>query len=135
MQKADLLVSTSTIEVSSNFINYLQFWLSFPSLKGLFWKAPELLRSPHLFGSQKGDVYAFSIILYEVCGRKGPFGNNEYEPKEIIDLVRDPKNGVPFRPDVESILEMENVSDYVISCIQDCWTEIPLERPDFPSIR
>lgn len=70
-----------------------------------------------IYGSQKGDVYAFAIILYEICGRKGPFGNTDYEPKEIIELVRgnpcDDK--LPFRPDIECLLENENVSDYVVS--------------------
>lgn len=107
------------------------------SLPGLFWKSPELLRDPNLYGSQKGDVYAFAIILYEICGRKGPFGITEHEPKQIIDFVREiPTEDKPaFRPDLECLLDLENVADYVISCIQDCWHENPESRPDFPTIR
>ena len=43
---------------------------------GLMWRAPELLRQgrPVPEGSQKGDVYSFAIILYELYGRKGPWG-------------------------------------------------------------
>lgn len=50
---------------------------------GLLWKAPELLRNPtaNIRGTQKGDVYAFAIILYEIIGRRGPFGSTGYEPK------------------------------------------------------
>lgn len=40
------------------------------------WRAPELIRhpSPPARGSQKGDVYSFGIVLYEIIGRAGPWG-------------------------------------------------------------
>lgn len=52
---------------------------------GLLWKAPEILRNPcaHRQGTQKADVYSFAIILYEILGRRGPFGVTKYEPKGI----------------------------------------------------
>uniref|UniRef100_A0A182PGB7 Guanylate cyclase n=1 Tax=Anopheles epiroticus TaxID=199890 RepID=A0A182PGB7_9DIPT len=105
--------------------------------RNLFWKSPELLRQPNVYGSQKGDVYAFAIILFEIIGRRGPFGYTELEPKEIIDRVKAlPEPGKePFRPDIESVIENENVSDYVINCIRDCWDENADLRPDFPNIR
>lgn len=45
--------------------------------KQLLWKAPELLRNTNSSprGTQKGDVYSFGIILYEIFGRKGPWGD------------------------------------------------------------
>ena len=51
--------------------------LKSPCAKRLLWRAPELLRSPNPppRGSQKGDVFSFGIILYEIVGRKGPWGN------------------------------------------------------------
>lgn len=106
-------------------------------LSGLFWKSPELLRNPNIYGSQKGDVYAFAIILYEICGRKGPFGSTDYEPKQIIDLVKEipTDERQPFRPDIDCLLDSDNCPDYVISCIQDCWNENPECRDDFPTIR
>ncbi|KAL7044491.1 hypothetical protein ACKWTF_001922 [Chironomus riparius] len=105
--------------------------------RSLFWKSPELLRNPNIYGSQKGDVYAFAIILYEICGRKGPFGSTDYEPKQIIDLVKDipTDERQPFRPDMDCLLDSDNCPDYVISCIQDCWNENPECRDDFPTIR
>lgn len=43
----------------------------------MLWRAPELLREPNPppRGSQKGDVYSFGIILYEILGRNGPWGD------------------------------------------------------------
>lgn len=43
--------------------------------KELLWTAPELLKTwPRcLKGSQKGDVYAFAIIVHEILTREGPF--------------------------------------------------------------
>lgn len=104
---------------------------------GQFWKAPELLRHPTTFGSQAADVYAFAIILYEVIGRKGPYGQMGYEPKEIVELVRQvPKNDEePFRPDIECIMDSGNCADYIVNCIKECWDENPEVRPNFPIIR
>ena len=47
------------------------------------WTAPELLRdlAAPPCGSQKGDVYSFAIVLYEIHGRKGPYGDIGLSPK------------------------------------------------------
>lgn len=47
----------------------------------LFWTAPEILRNPKTLGSQKGDVYSFGIILYEIFSRMGVFCYCNMEPK------------------------------------------------------
>lgn len=67
------------IQSSKRFDNAFRF-------PGLLWKSPELLREledPNgtVGGTQKGDVYAFGIILYEIISRKGPFGLTALEPK------------------------------------------------------
>jgi len=58
---------------------------------GLLYRAPELLRitdsDEEEIGSQKGDIYSFSIILYELHGRQGPFGETNLSFKEILDKV------------------------------------------------
>ena len=38
-------------------------------------------------GTQKGDVYAFGILLYEIFGRNGPYGETVYSPSEIVRFV------------------------------------------------
>jgi guanylate cyclase len=108
--------------------------------RSLFWKAPEILRNSSAYsrGTQKGDVYAFAIILYEILGRRGPFGTTGYEPRDIIELVkRVPAEGEEcFRPDVDLLLDCEiGCDDYVIHCMKDCWAESPESRPDFAAIR
>jgi guanylate cyclase len=55
-------------------------------LADLLWKAPELLRgvNPTVKATQKGDMYSFAIILYEIIGRKGPYGPGHEDPKGIM---------------------------------------------------
>ncbi|XP_015598426.1 receptor-type guanylate cyclase Gyc76C isoform X2 [Cephus cinctus] len=106
----------------------------------LFWKAPELLRNPNapIRGTQEGDIYSFAIILFEMIGRKGPYGGVNLEPKEIIDRVkRFPEDGEPpFRPNVDILSESEaDCAEYIVSTITDCWAECPELRPDFKMIR
>lgn len=45
-------------------------------LRRSLWRAPEHLRdtNPPARGTQKGDVYSFGIVLYEIVGRNGPWG-------------------------------------------------------------
>ncbi|XP_076387211.1 receptor-type guanylate cyclase Gyc76C isoform X2 [Megachile rotundata] len=108
--------------------------------RNLFWKAPELLRNPNapIRGTQEGDIYSFAIILFEIIGRKGPYGGVNLEPKEIIDRVkRFPEDGEPpFRPNIEILSEsVADCAEYIVSTITDCWAESPELRPDFKMIR
>ncbi|XP_076309146.1 guanylate cyclase 32E-like isoform X2 [Tachypleus tridentatus] len=99
--------------------------------KGLLWRAPELLRmlSPPDRGTQKGDVYSFGIILFEIVGRIGPWGSSAPPVKFIIERVTNSQcyNKV-FRPPVN---ELQDCPDYVIRCMEECWDENPETRPDF----
>lgn len=99
----------------------------------LLYRAPELLRdvNPPARGTQKGDVYSFAILLYEIIGRKGPWGKAEVHEtlESLLDRIANPNDyGVIFRPSLEQI---SSCPSYVIKCMEDCWHEDPEARPDF----
>ncbi|XP_060597382.1 receptor-type guanylate cyclase Gyc76C-like isoform X2 [Ruditapes philippinarum] len=106
----------------------------FAKYRNLLWKAPELLRvnnSPRR-GTQEADVYSFAIIMYEIHGRKGPYGDIELSPKDIIDRVKECHNYIPFRPHLGAL---DTTLKIVIDVIKECWDEDPVRRPDFKTIR
>lgn len=100
------------------------------------WRAPELLRadeeaaarraaaagaksaaaatSSAARGTVKGDVYAFGVILYEIYGRSGPYGDmrDNMSYQEIISRVRRPSGIELMRPDLELLGEREDDVDY-----------------------
>ncbi|GJQ81773.1 hypothetical protein Trydic_g318 [Trypoxylus dichotomus] len=96
------------------------------------YRAPELLRcpSPPPKGTQKADVYAFGIVLYEILGRSGPWGSIDRTPADIIAEVKKDQP-IPFRPP----LDVLDVQDYIIRCIKSCWHEEPEQRPDIRFVR
>ncbi|XP_053560201.1 atrial natriuretic peptide receptor 1 [Bombina bombina] len=98
------------------------------------WTAPELLRmeNPPPQGTPKGDVYSFGIILQEVALRNGVFysDNVEYSPKEIIERVKSHEKP-SFRPSTNLYCHIQEVGQLM----QKCWSEDPLERPDFNQIK
>lgn len=98
------------------------------------WRAPELLREPNESsrGTQKGDVYSFGIILYEVINRKGPWGDINLSPEEIVMRVKKyPVNGISFRPSIRYL----DIPEYVRQCLRLCWEEDPEIRPDIRLVR
>ena len=55
----------------------------------MLWKSPELLRAPSSTpnGTQKGDIYAFGILLFEIILRNGPFGSSPLSPDGKPNLL------------------------------------------------
>jgi atrial natriuretic peptide receptor A len=114
----------------------------------LLYRAPELLRlgdrrpvqvlagvanPPNpTQGSQKGDVYSFAIILYEIHGRRGPFGDTGLSSDEVLTRVLS-TGPAAFRPpfDRSSPLprlqstecRLENCMDVVKETMAACWAE------------
>lgn len=88
---------------------------------GLLYISPELLRCYNSsiqtsFGTQKGDVYSFSIILYELHSRKGPFGENH--GLGVSDILRkiiyySQENSNPFRYRINNFNSTTKVKNQV----------------------
>lgn len=97
------------------------------------WCAPELLRNPYPppRGTQKGDVYSFGVLLYEIIGRNGPYGDTNLSDQEIINKVKNPTSNSFYRPSIRHL----NVPEYIISCLKSCWDEDPEIRPDIRLVR
>lgn len=55
---------------------------------------------------------------------------------EIVSRVATPPlpGQPPFRPDVRA-LEAEGTADYVLRCMDACWSEDPEQRPDIRLVR
>src|SRR6266446_4655898 len=95
-------------------------------------------RDPLNSGSKKGDIYGFAIILQEIITRCGPFESLErlgrkriaYEPNEILDRIR-MGTVPPFRPEVAP----DECSKPLLGLMHECWSEQPLNRPDFLAIK
>ena len=72
-------------------------------------------------GTQKGDVYSFGIILYEIFGRDGPYGKTVFQEEDIVALVRDPEPGKDFyRPDIEALKDTDldyKAEDYILGMV------------------
>ncbi|EGI65143.1 Guanylate cyclase 32E [Acromyrmex echinatior] len=108
------------------------------TLHGLLYKAPELLRctSPwelNVRDLQRGDVYSFAIVLYELQGRHGPFGITDLSADKILKRIENPYYEVsPFRPPLD---QLDNTFDFIRKCLLECWSENPELRPDFKMIR
>ena len=107
-------------------------------------------------GTQKGDVYAFGIILHEMMTRAGPFGLIERQWPSAEEVVRrvldDAPNSPLYRPSLDTFECQNFIKDtmrlWSVCSAHVCltfknlgfrpfsWAENPAWRPDFrPTIR
>ncbi|EFO97284.1 CRE-GCY-11 protein [Caenorhabditis remanei] len=104
----------------------------------LLWFAPEIIRRyavKHDLSKielAKADIYSFSIILYEIYGRQGPFGDDLLDSDEIIEQLKFPDGGALTRPDIHLITKAPYP---VSSVVEKCWAEDPDERPNIKKVK
>ena len=104
----------------------------------LFWQAPELLREKSCKGSQKGDVYSFAIVCYEMFRRpgveEGPFVDSNLSSEQILENIRDPSKSC-FTDTRPNLKELKNHADIEppssLICKQKLLLTIPAQ--DLPS--
>ncbi|MBN3318561.1 GUC2F cyclase, partial [Atractosteus spatula] len=101
-----------------------------PPAEDLLWTAPEILRHSHpgLYGSFKGDVYSFSIIMQEVVVRGPPFCMLEQSAEELIQKIRKPP------PMCRPVVSPDHAPMECIQLMKQCWNEQPERRPTFDEI-
>ncbi|XP_063676012.1 atrial natriuretic peptide receptor 1-like isoform X2 [Bolinopsis microptera] len=105
----------------------------------LVYRAPELLRMQCIpcKGTKEGDMYSFGIVVHEILVREGPFGLSDMRcdltATEVINLVTKTASQIPYRP--EFPFSSDSKVTRIISMARDAWTEEPLERPNFQTIR
>ncbi|XP_014674537.1 PREDICTED: atrial natriuretic peptide receptor 2-like [Priapulus caudatus] len=103
---------------------------------GKQWTAPEILREnfPPPRGTQRGDVYSFAIILYELVFRCPPYNFDEITPRDAISRIRNGE-AKPFRPTLTDMTLADELNHRILSLLRTCWDEIPDGRPTFTQIR
>ncbi|CAJ0959642.1 unnamed protein product, partial [Mesorhabditis belari] len=105
------------------------------------WTAPEVLRWGGSLANYseillaKADIYSLSILLYEIFGRAGPWGDEPLTPTDILDRLgnHDPlSEKKPYRPDMTGL---KQVHQAIRETIEAGWVDDPLARPTAPQIR
>ncbi|XP_077996444.1 atrial natriuretic peptide receptor 1-like [Glandiceps talaboti] len=96
------------------------------------WTAPEILRLnfPPKSGTQKGDVFSYAIIMFEIVERSAPYIFDHITPRDAVNRIRNGES-TPYRP----VLQMSLDDRAIITLMQKCWAEDPDARPTFPRIR
>ncbi|CAI4231752.1 unnamed protein product [Auanema sp. JU1783] len=103
------------------------------------WTSPELLRWSTGLGQcsavivQKADIYSLAILLYEIFGRVGPWGDEPMEPRDIVRRVKNMNvDKKPFRP---NLAVLKDVPHEVQVTVAAAWAEEPELRPSISQIR
>uniref|UniRef100_A0A8L8K2V8 Guanylate cyclase n=1 Tax=Heligmosomoides polygyrus TaxID=6339 RepID=A0A8L8K2V8_HELPZ len=97
------------------------------SFEGFIGLSSSITCGVHRNCTQKGDVYAFGIILHEILTRQGPFQIFAKSDTQVPEIVARVAGGTCSRPNLSCI----EGQDYVTETMRLCWSEYPENRPDF----
>lgn len=99
-------------------------------IKGtLFWMAPEMIVSQSW--SDRTDVYAFAIIMWEIFSGKTPFLSEINDDAGLSPMAIMVGIMVGKRP---SLQEIAHIEPWLKVVIQDCWHNEPSKRPRMSKI-
>jgi len=72
-------------KIKSNTLILITYWSTFV---GKLWTAPEILRenNPSRRGTQRGDVYSYAIICYEIMMRTEPYNFDKITPRGKVKV-------------------------------------------------
>ncbi|MEW5311348.1 MAG: hypothetical protein WDW38_003069 [Sanguina aurantia] len=95
------------------------------------WLAPEVLQAGQ--STKEGDVFSFSIIMWEIITWKLPF-----EDMETLQIIIKHARGVlrPVIPDQADLMALPtglNLQPY-LKLMEDCWSQDPAARPTFGEV-
>lgn len=83
-----------------------------------FWVAPELFGKGICY-TEKADVYAYGVILWELLTGQRPYENSHLDLEELIEKIRE-----GYRANI-----LETVPKFYEDIILQCWEKDPLKRP------
>jgi serine/threonine protein kinase len=101
----------------------------------ILYMSPEILKNKiNAEYRTKVDVYSFGIIMCEVFFEVVPYHENREQFESIIGLGNCIVQGL--RPSVPEyhVHGMKKVEKRYIELMQRCWSDNPVERPDFEEI-
>lgn len=87
--------------------------------------APEILKSKNY--TKAGDVYAFSLIMYEIVTNTVPFDG---EIKNYVDII----TKVAIKGERPKFSNTDLFNNSLIKLIEKCWQQEPKDRPSFDEI-
>ncbi|KAF8064848.1 kinase-like domain-containing protein [Lyophyllum atratum] len=141
----DILVSNAGVAcladfgISSISDSAIPAWTSHSSIASrggsIRWHAPELFDTETdevVKNNVQSDTYALACVFYEVLTGTVPFDSTQLDTVVALKVMSGAR---PTRPSESSVCWKDwRLTETIWSLMQDCWTEIPSERPALDQI-